>query len=201
MLIHSTFQCWATNLLERIPSPQPKRRRKLSQQPLKEMCFDISPADAKIILGISMTHVKSVTVQVFKGSALLKTKPLSSFDCSKPSSYLTFQGDCEIRFERKICQSSMKLFGQGDVGLQYSLGQAVQGFQLAQLVSSLHLSLWSFRKWNFNGPERLWAICAFGASNSGLYNSELSPQNKQYIPSRCRRPFNIWHLSKLINRG
>lgn len=107
-----------------------------------------------------MTGVKRGTVEAFKCSALLKTKSLPSFDYHKPSSYLTFQGGCETRFKRKALQSSMKIFGQGGVGLQHSFGQAVQGFQLAQPVSSLPLShLWGFKYWNFNGVERLWEIC------------------------------------------
>lgn len=126
-----------------------------------------------------MTHVKCGTLEVFKCSAFLKTKPLPSFDCGKPSSYLTFQGDCEIRFKRKAPQSSMKLSGQGDVRLQYSLGQAVHGFQLAQLVSSLPLShLWGFKHWNFNGVERLWEIWVFRAFifHSGFYTLSCLPR-------------------------
>lgn len=179
MLTYSIFHCWATNPLDTdtfTSTHEAKGMKPVASQ--RNMLWHY-PSRCKDHTGISITHVKHGTAEVFKCSALLKPKFLPSFDCSKSSSYLTFQGDCEIRFKRKALQSSVKLFGQGDVGLQYGLGQAVQGFQLAQLVSSLPLShLWGFKHWNFNGVEWLWEICVFRAFifHSGLYTLSYLPK-------------------------
>lgn len=62
-------------------------------------------------------------------------------------------------------------------GASYSL--AVQGFQLAQLVSRLPLShLQGFKQGNFNGVERFWEICVFRAFifHSGLYTLNCLPK-------------------------
>lgn len=97
----------------------------------------------------------------------------------------------EIRFKRKALQSSMKLFGQGDVGLQYSLSQAVRGFQLAKLVSSLPLSdLGGFKPWNFNGVERL-VTSVFRAFifHSGDEILICPPRIMGFMLSMCRISF------------
>lgn len=102
----------------------------------------------------------------------------------------------EIRFKRKALQSSMKLFGQGDVGLQYSLGQAFKGFQLAQLVSSLPLSdWWGFKPWNFNGVERL-VTSVFRAfiCHSGVAILICPPGKMGFVLSMCRISFNTLYL-------